>query len=73
MNLSLQEFLQRFEIANRDGEKLQHVLIGSSNGIYEATHTLHALKYVDVGLWSPIVPLPNSGLSMSVLTRYRSK
>jgi hypothetical protein len=72
MNMNLQELLQRFENTERDGEKLQHVLIGSPEGIHEATHTLHALRYADVRFWSPIVPVPNSSLSMSVLTKYRS-
>jgi len=70
MNMNIQEFLQRFE-TERDGEKLQHVLIGSPERIHEATHTLHALRYADVALWSLIVPMPGTSLSMSVLTRYR--
>jgi hypothetical protein len=71
MNLNMQELLLRFDLSEREGEKLQHVLIGSPEGIQETTHRLHALKYVDVGLWSPIIPMPGSTLSMSVLTRYR--
>lgn len=72
MNISIQELLQRFEdLSQRDGEKLQHVLIGTPEGIHEAIHTLYALRYADVGLWSPIVRMPNSSMSMSVLTRYR--
>ena len=51
MNMSLQELLQRFE--SREGEKIQHVLIGSPETIQEVTHTLHALRYAEVGLWSP--------------------
>ena len=69
MNMSLQELLQRFE--SREGEKIQHVLIGSPDVIQEVTHTLHALKYAEVGLWSPIVPMPGTSTSMCVLTRYR--
>ncbi|MER3432998.1 MAG: hypothetical protein C4288_06095 [Leptolyngbya sp. ERB_1_1] len=76
--MNIQEFLQRFETEAsgarervRDGEKLQHVLIGSPEGIHEVTHTLHVLRYADVSLWSPIVPMPGTSLSMSVLTRYR--
>jgi hypothetical protein len=52
---------------------LQHVLIGSSEGVHEVKQTLHALRYADIGLWSPIVPMPGTGLSMSVLTRYRAR
>ncbi|MBW4524755.1 MAG: hypothetical protein KME18_06090 [Phormidium tanganyikae FI6-MK23] len=70
MNVRLQELLQQFE--SRGGEKIQHVLIGSPEGIEEVRHTLHALRYVEVGLWSPIVPMPGTSSSMSVLTRYRT-
>ncbi|MBW4440107.1 MAG: hypothetical protein KME10_02475 [Plectolyngbya sp. WJT66-NPBG17] len=48
MNMNIQEFLQRFE-SKRDGEKLQHVLIGSSEGIHEVKQTLHALRYGTLG------------------------
>jgi hypothetical protein len=72
MNMQLQELLQRFDVAERSRDKIQHVLIGSPERIYEVTHLLHALRYADVGLWSPIVPMPGSELSMSVLTKYRS-
>lgn len=70
MNMNLQELLQQFE--SRDGEKIQHVLVGSPEGIEEVTHTLYALRYADVALWSPIIPMPGANLWMSVLTRYRS-
>lgn len=72
MNMNMQELLQRFENTERAGERIQHVLIGSPERIHAVTHTLHALRYADVGLWSPIVPMPGSELSMSVLTRYRT-
>jgi hypothetical protein len=73
MNLNLQELLSRFDDGNQTGEKLklQHVLIGSPEAIRAVTHTLWALNYAEVGLWSPIVPMPGTNLSMSVLTRYR--
>ena len=70
MNMTLQQLLQQFE--SREGEKIQHVLIGSPEGIQEVKQTLHALRYVEIALWSPIVPMPGSGSFMSVLTRYRS-
>ena len=77
MNMNIQEFLQRFETEAsgarervRDGEKLQHVLIGTPETIRAAIHTLYVLRYADVVLWSPIIPMPETTLSMSVLTRY---
>ena len=70
MNMNIQDFLQRFEV-ERNGEKLQHVLIGSAEGIEETIHRLYALRYADVGLWSPIIPMPGTSLWMSVLTRHR--
>jgi len=69
MNMNLQELLQQFE--SREGEKIQHVLIGSPEGIEEIMHRLYALRYADVGSWSPIIPMPGSGAWMSVLTRHR--
>lgn len=71
MNINMQELLQRFD--TQEGDKLQHVLIGTPERIREAVHTLEALRYADVSLWSPIVPMPGSDLSMSVLTRYRPR
>lgn len=70
MNTNLQDLLRSFE--SRDGEKIQHVLIGSLEGIEEVTDRLYALHYADVGLWSPIIPMPGTNLWMSVLTRYRA-
>lgn len=70
MNLNLQELLDRFDVGDQTGEKLQHVLIGSPEAIRAVTHTLWALNYAEVGLWSPIIPMPGTNLSMSVLTRY---
>ncbi|GAP93957.1 hypothetical protein [Leptolyngbya sp. NIES-2104] len=71
MNMNIQEFLERFE-SNRDAEKLQHVLIGTSEGIQEAKQTLHALRYATIDLWSPMIPMPGTSVYLSVLTRYRS-
>jgi hypothetical protein len=70
MNMNIQEFLDRFE-SDRDGEKLQHVLIGSMEGIEEARRILHSVRYATLGLWSPVIPMPGTSLYMSVLTKYR--
>lgn len=67
---NLQEMLSNLEPLNREGDKLQHVLIGTPEVIHEAKQTLHALRYADVMLWSAIIPMPGTDLSMSVLTKY---
>ncbi|GAP95514.1 hypothetical protein [Leptolyngbya sp. NIES-2104] len=71
MNMNIQDFLERFE-SDRDGEKFQHVLIGSIEGIKEVQRSLHSLRYTRIDLWSPIIPMPGTNLYMSVLTRYRT-
>lgn len=65
MNMNIQEFLDRYE-SGREGEKLQHVLIGSMEGIDEAKRTLHSLRYATIGLWSPVIPMPGTHLYLSV-------
>lgn len=71
MRPNLQELLARLEATDREGDKLQHVLIGTPDGIHEAQHSLHAMRYADALSWSPLVPMPGTNWSMSVLTRYR--
>ena len=73
MNPNLQELLAQLESTDREHEKLQHVLIGMPEAIQEAKQTLEVLRYADIRLWSAVIPMPGSNLSMSVLTRYRSK
>jgi hypothetical protein len=73
MNTNLPELLARLESTDREGDKLQVVLIGVPEVIHEAKQTLHALRYADIMLWSAIIPMSGSNLSMSVLTRYRSR
>lgn len=70
--MNFQEYLARSTMFERSGEKLQIVIIGSPEGIDETIDRLYALRFSDVGSWSPIVPMPGSGASMSVLTRYRT-
>jgi hypothetical protein len=69
----LQDVLAQVDSAVPKGSrKFRVVLIGSSNDILEAIHALHALSYAEVGVWSPLVPMPNSTQMVSILTRYRS-
>jgi hypothetical protein len=69
----LQDVLARLDSATPKGSrKFRVLLVGASDDILQAIHALHALGYADVGLWSPLVPIPNSTQMVSILTRYRS-
>jgi hypothetical protein len=52
------------------GEKVRLLVIGSVEGVTEI-HTLHSLGYAEVRAWSRIVPIPDEGAFMSILTRHR--
>jgi hypothetical protein len=70
----LQDVLAQIDSATPKGSrKFRVVLIGSSDDILEAIHALHARGYAEVGVWSPLVPMPNSTHMVSILTRYRAK
>jgi hypothetical protein len=71
MNYPIQDVLSRLDSAATEGRKFQVLLIGCSEDIIEAIHTLHALGYAEVGAWSPLLPVPNSMKMMSILTRQR--
>lgn len=51
-------------------EPLRHLLIGSPRGVTSTIHNLYGLGYAEVGIWSPLLPTPNPGEVMSILTRY---
>jgi hypothetical protein len=46
---------------------------GGRGEVMEVIHSLHALGYAEVGDWSRIVPIPDEGAFMSILTRHRSR
>ncbi|GET40147.1 peptide ABC transporter substrate-binding protein [Microseira wollei] len=46
------------------------LVISTPFGVNQTIHTLHALRFADVSLWSPLLPAPNPGEVMSILTRY---
>jgi hypothetical protein len=71
MSINLRELLS----ANvpEGGEKVRLLVIGSVEGVTEVIHTLHRLKYAEVGAWSRIVPIPDEGMFMSILTRHRRR
>jgi hypothetical protein len=50
-------------------EPLKHLLIGSPKAVTGTIHYLQVLGYADVGDWSPLLPSPNPGEVMSILSR----
>jgi hypothetical protein len=62
-----------FADAGRDREKVRLPVIGSPEGIMDVMQSLHARGYAEVGAWSQIVPIPEKGAFMSILTRQRSR
>lgn len=70
MDESLQDVLARLGSA-MEGRKFQILLIGSSADIEETVQTLHRLHYVEAGVWSPVLRVPNSEQQMRILTRIR--
>lgn len=53
-----------------DREPLRILVIGSRRGVTGTIQTLHRLRFAEVREWSPLVPTPNLGEVMSILTRY---
>ncbi|WP_421657231.1 hypothetical protein [Leptothermofonsia sp. ETS-13] len=51
-------------------ESLRILVIGSRRGVTGAVQTLHRLRFAEVGEWSPLMPGPNPGEVMSILTCY---
>jgi len=53
-----------------DRESLRLLVIGSRQGVIGTIQTLHRLRFAEVREWSPLLPGPNPGKVMSILTRY---
>lgn len=51
-------------------EPVRLLAIGSRQGVLNLIYTLHRLKFAEVGAWSPLLPAPNPGEVMSILTWY---
>jgi len=51
-------------------EPLRVLIIGSRRGVTSTIQTLYRLGFAEVSEWSPLLPAPNSGEVMSILTRY---
>jgi len=50
-------------------EPIKHLLIGSPKAVTSTIHHLQIVGYANVGDWSPLLPTPNSGEVMSILSR----
>ena len=50
-------------------DPLKVLIIGSRQGVIGTIHTLHLLGFAEVGEWSPLLPGPNPGEVLSILTR----
>ncbi|MGJ3249810.1 MAG: hypothetical protein ACFE0J_01565 [Elainellaceae cyanobacterium] len=61
-------------------EPLRHILLGSRAGVRHTINRLHVLNYVEQGLWSQLITVPETvivitpeeGDVMSYLIRWRS-
>lgn len=53
-------------------ESVRLLVIGSRAGVINVIHTLHHHGFAEVGAWSPLLPGPNPGEVMSILTWYIS-
>lgn len=46
------------------------LVISSREGVLSTIRSLHSLGFAEVNQWSPLLPAPNSGEVVSILTRY---
>ena len=72
MNHNIRQLLP-IESPQGENDSIRFVLIGSRDRITETIHTLHRLGFAEAGLWSPIVPVPDSTEAMALLKRTRSR
>ena len=50
-------------------DRLRILLIGPRQSVISTIHTLHVLGFAEAGNWSPLLPGPQPGTVISVLTR----
>lgn len=50
-------------------EIVRILVIGSPRGVNSTIRTLYVLGFAQISDWSPLLPAPNSGDAMSILTR----
>ena len=58
---------------NPNQERLRVILIGTSEGVTEAIHSLHRRGFAEAGSWSGLLPTANPNEVMSIHTRYRRR
>jgi hypothetical protein len=51
-------------------ESVKVVIYGSKTGVNSTILTLYKLGFAEVNEWSPLLPSPNPGEVMSILTRH---
>ncbi|MEH2081188.1 MAG: hypothetical protein V7K89_14635 [Nostoc sp.] len=51
-------------------ESVKVVIYGSKTGVNNTIFTLYKLGFAQVNEWSPLLPSPNPGEVMSILTRH---
>ncbi|MEH2178493.1 hypothetical protein [Nostoc sp.] len=51
-------------------ESIKVVIYGSKTGVNNTIFTLYKLGFAQVNEWSPLLPSPNPGEVMSILTRH---
>jgi len=71
MNTNIRQLLE-IDAPQSENESIRFVLIGSRAHITE-TIPLHHLGFAEAGLWSPIVPVPDSTEAMALLKRTQSR
>jgi hypothetical protein len=49
-------------------ESVRLLAIGSRQGVIAVIHKLHKLNFAEAGAWSPLLPGPNPGEVVSILT-----
>ncbi|MFB2979337.1 peptide ABC transporter substrate-binding protein [Microseira sp. BLCC-F43] len=54
-------------------EPIRFMIIGSPEGVMEEIHKFYVDGFAQVDEWSPLTPVPNSDLFMTILIRYRQR
>jgi hypothetical protein len=54
-------------------EPVRIMVIGSRPGVMEQIQIFHVKGIAAVDAWSPLLPAPNAGEVMSILTRWRKR
>jgi hypothetical protein len=65
--------IQSSDRSNSERERLRLILLGSNEGVHEMIYRLHQQRVAEVGLWSRLLPVPNSDEVMSLLVLYRRR